>query len=339
MDAGQDWPVIGHAHAIARLRQSLQHGRIRHAWLIAGAAGLGRHTLALAFAMALNCMVEQPAGRPCLKCSACRRHLSGNHPDLLQLWPEAGAALRIDAIRETLRSLALKPFEGRYRVAILNDFERAQPRAQDALLKTLEEPAPGAVIILVASSARALLPTITSRCQLLALRPLPFETLRAALVERGAAPERATLLARLSGGRVGWALRALEDGSLLEQRAEALELLQAGVGGNRAERFALAEKLARRGRAELQELLEHWQTLWRDLLLLAAGSAVMPVNSDRAELLYRHREQLRLEETVRALTATRRLLGTLYSNVQLRLALEVLLLDYPGLQNERDSVS
>lgn len=333
MDAGHDWPVIGHGHAIARLRQNLKHGRVRHAWLIAGAAGLGRRTLALAFAMALNCQAERAEQRPCQRCHACRRIPSGNHPDLLEVRPQPGAALHIDAIRAALRSLALKPFEGRHRVAIFVDFERAQPRAQDALLKTLEEPAPDAVLILIAASANALLPTITSRCQTLALRPLPFEVLRAGLQTRGVDAERASLLARLSGGRVGWALQALEDETLLEQRAAALGLLEDCLDANRAERFALAEQLARRGRPEVQATLEQWQTLWRDLLLLVTDSEVPVVNSDRDAMLRQRARQLGPQEVQCALAATRRLLANLRSNMQLRLALEVMLLDYPGLQN------
>ncbi|MCE2488892.1 MAG: DNA polymerase III subunit delta' [Anaerolineae bacterium] len=332
MDAGHDWPVIGHGHAVRRLRQGLQHGRLHHAWLITGAEGLGRATLARSFAMALNCEAEMPQGRPCQNCSACRRILSGNHPDLLQVRPADGAALRIDAIRDALRNLALRPWEGRHRIAIFHDFERALPRAQDALLKTLEEPAPGAVLILIATSVRALLPTITSRCQLLALRPLPFEDLRTALLQWGASAERATLLARLSGGRVGWALQALEDEARLEQRKEALDLLEGCLASDRAARFALAEKLARRSRQDLRLLLEQWQSMWRDILLLARGSHVSPVNSDRREALSLQAEHLQAEEIRVALTATRQLLTDLRSNMQLRLALEVMLLDYPGLQ-------
>lgn len=333
MDGGLAWPVIGHGHAVARLRQSLQHGRIRHAWLITGAAGLGRHTLALSFAMALNCTAEPPGQRPCQQCRSCRRILSGNHADLLYAGQDANGALRIDAIRAVLRGLALKPFEGRRRIAIFRDFERAQPRAQDALLKTLEEPAPNAVLILIASSTNALLPTITSRCQLLALRPVPFAPLRAALLQRGADAMRAELLARLSGGRVGWALQALEQDDLLQQRGEALDLLEDCLARNRAGRFAQAQQLARRKRPEPGLLLEQWQTLWRDLLLLTSGSAVPLVNSDRASLAALA-QGLEVEEVRRALVATRQLMTNLRTNMQLRLALEVLLLDYPGLRRE-----
>ena len=331
MSAESSWPVIGHEHAVARLRQSLRHGRARHAWLLSGSAGLGRHTLARSFAMALNCQAAAPA-RPCQTCRPCRRILAGNHVDLLYAEQDSGGVLRIDAIRAVLRGLALRPFEARHRVAIFRDFERVQPRAQDALLKTLEEPPPAAVLILIATSANALLPTITSRCQRLVLRPLPFATLHAALVQRGVDEPRAELLARLSGGRVGWALRALSEETALQQRAEALDLLEDCLGGNRADRFAHAQQLARRSRPELRALLEQWQTLWRDLLLLCSDSAVPRVNSDRAASLGALAQGMQVAEVLRALNATRLLMTGLRSNMQLRLALEVLLLEYPGLQ-------
>ena len=124
---------------------------------------------------------------------------------------------------------------------------------------------------------------------------------------------------------------------MLEQRSEALDTLEGCLDGDRVARFALAEKLARRSRPELRLLLEQWQSLWRDLLLLASGSQVAPVNSDRGDSLARQARHWQAGEIRAALVATRQLLANLRSNMQLRLALEVMLLDYPGLQNDRDS--
>src|SRR5690606_29191135 len=124
---------------------------------------------------------------------------------------DAGSgALRIEEIRTLTQRLALKPFEARYRVAILRDFDHAAPRAQDAILKTLEEPPSYALLLLLAQSRESLLPTITSRSQVLPLRPALPAVVRDVLVDNfGAEPEQAALLARLSGGRVGWAISAL----------------------------------------------------------------------------------------------------------------------------------
>jgi DNA polymerase-3 subunit delta' len=311
----------------------MANARIRHAYLIAGPESVGKETLARAFAMALNCQHPDPARHPCGECRSCSLILSGNHPDILysELDPTTGA-LKIEEIRGITQRIALKPFEARYRVAILRDFDHAAPRAQDALLKTLEEPPPYALLILLAEAAEALLPTINSRSQVLPLRPIPATTVRDVLVEEyGADAEQATLLARLSGGRLGWAISALREPSMLEQRTEALDLLESLIGMNRAKRFDAAEDLAK-DKTALQTLLELWQTYWRDLVLLCEGSRLTPMNYDRAERLERLAAMLSPREAIDALEATGELLRLLNLNINTRLALEVTLLSYPGLQ-------
>ena len=155
-----DWPVYGHDWAVAQLGKSMDFGRVRHAYLITGAESIGKSTLAHLFAMALNCTHPDEAARPCGECRSCHLIFSGNHPDILyaEQDPSTGA-LKIDAIRAVMRSLAMKPFEARYRIAIFDHFDAAQPRAQDALLKTLEEPPPSAILILTATREEALLST------------------------------------------------------------------------------------------------------------------------------------------------------------------------------------
>jgi DNA polymerase-3 subunit delta' len=247
-----------------------------------------------------------------------------------ELDPNTGA-LKIETVREVASRLALKPFEARYRVAIFRDFDHAQPRAQDALLKTLEEPPPHALLILLAQSTDVLLPTITSRSQVLPLRLVPAAQVAQALVDGwGAEPDQAALLAQLSGGRIGWAVQALTDPTALDARAQALEMLEQCLGLNRAGRFALAGDLSK-DKLALVALLEVWQTWWRDLLLVREGSGLAPSNVDREATLQEWAQRLTADEVRRALRATRETLGWLAHNVNTRLALEVLLLDYPGL--------
>jgi len=192
--------------------------------------------------------------------------------------------LKIDTIRDVMRLLALKPFDSRYRVAIFDNFDAAQPRAQDALLKTLEEPAPHAVLISPAQSTERVMSTITSRCQIVPLRPVPQETVHDFLMMHGAEEDRATLLAPLSNGRIGWALNALRDEVVMQEREDMLSMLEDIISSNRTGRFAIAEdmdKLARKDKMAVSNLLETWQTYWRDVLLLTEGSLVKPCNSDR----------------------------------------------------------
>jgi DNA polymerase-3 subunit delta' len=330
-----NWPVYGHDWAVEQLRKSIAYWRVRHAYLITGADSVGKNTLAHAFAMALNCTHPDEAARPCMECRSCKLVQSGNHPDMLYSEQDASTgALRIDALRAVMRGLAMKPFEARYRIAIFEAFDQAQPRAQDALLKTLEEPPPNAVLILTTARVEALLPTILSRSQMIALRPVSLALVRDVLVEKwGADPERAELLARLSGGRIGWAISALHDETILQSRESWLDLLEDCIRRDRAGRFDLAQELGK-DKLALGPLLELWQTYWRDLLLLARGSRVSPANSDRLVNLQQFAIRLSADEVQAALNATRTLLDMLRYNINLRLALEVMFLDYPGLRRE-----
>jgi len=326
------WPVYGHQWAVDHLRKSMAHGRVRHAYLIVGTESVGKDTLARAFAMALNCTGADETHRPCGECRSCKLILSGNHPDILysELDSNTGA-LKIEEIRTVTQRLSLKPFEANYRVAIFRDFDHAQPRAQDALLKTLEEPPPYAILILLAQSAEGLLPTITSRSQTLHLRPLSVNTVRQTLLEQFQADdEQADLLAHLSGGRMGWAIRALTGPEMLEQRAKALDMLEDLLAQNRVKRFELADDLSREKLA-LIPLLELWQTYWRDLALLCEQSNVEPTNADRGDSLRRLAKVLTADDALAALRSTKEMLGYLHLNVNVRLALEVMFLDYPGL--------
>lgn len=328
------WNVEGHDWAVNFLRATLRHGRARHAYLITGSHSIGKSTLAHAFAAALNCTHDDEAQRPCGECSSCKRLRSGNHPDVLYtVQDEHSGSLKIDTLRALMRDLALKPFSSRYRVAILHDFDHAQPRAQDALLKTLEEPPGHAVLLVLAQGLENILPTIKSRCQWLPLRPVPTEQVRQSLLARGAAPEQATLLARLSSGRIGWAIAALENPVVMEEREQILNLLREAVRGSRAVRFGIADTLKReaeKDRDALRYLLEIWQTFWRDVLLLAQDSPVKPCNIDRLVEMQQWVQRIQTRDALRALAATRRLLySTLATNANVLLALETMLLDYP----------
>lgn len=327
------WPVYGHEWAVEHLRKAILNGRVRHAYLIVGTESIGRETLARAFAMALNCTAEDETLRPCGECRACKLIAGTNHPDMLYSDLDATTgSLKIEEVRAVTGKIALKPYEARYRIAIFRDFDRARPQAQDALLKTLEEPPPQALLLLIAPSTESLLPTITSRSQVIHLRPLPTQVIHESLVQhKGATPDQAELLARLSGGRLGWAIRALEDPSILDQRAAAFDLLENLLGMSRARRFEVAEDLSK-DKLALYPLLELWQTYWRDVLLLTQGRSSQPANIDRQAAMEHLVTITSTDEALNALKATRTMLHNLPLNMNLRLALEVMFLDYPGLR-------
>jgi DNA polymerase-3 subunit delta' len=319
------YPVIGHDWAVTSLLRALETGHAAHAYLITGLEHIGKSALARFLAQALNC-TGQPV--PCGQCRACKLIAAGKHPDLHLVAPE-GNTLKIDQVRALQHDLALAPMEGRFRVAILEGMEKATAEASNALLKTLEEPPPSVVLILIAPEAEALLPTIVSRCRLVALRPLSVEVVRDALVERwGMERERAETLAHLSGGRLGWAVLAAQDEAVLAHRAQLLDALIELTGQGRVERFAYAEGMAADS-ATARETLRLWQTWWRDVMLLASGSGATLTNSDRLDALRDHANRFGVEKAKEAAAGIARTLWQLDHNANARLALEVLMLDLP----------
>jgi DNA polymerase-3 subunit delta' len=214
-------------------------------------------------------------------------------------------------------------------VAILGNFERATSSAANALLKTLEEPAPQVVLLLTTLDAGALLPTIVSRCQGLVLRPLPLREVAGALQSRWqASPAQAELLAQLSAGRLGWAVRALTDPSLLERRETCLQDLLDLLVMHRMERLAYAQTLSR-NQAILKETMLVWLTIWRDLLLLLSGGQTKILNLDWQERLQPIAAQATLTQARQMVDKLREALLNLDYNVNSRLNLEVVLLKMP----------
>jgi len=321
------WNVIGHPWAVEFLQRSLREGRLAHAYLLLGPAQIGKRTLALELAKALNCLAGEEE-RPCGECLACRKIAHSTHPDVRVVEPE-NRSLKIDQIRQLQREVALTPHEGRYRVAILPSFERATTEASNCLLKTLEEPPPQVVMCLTAPDTSPLLPTIVSRCQLLHLRPLSLEAVESALVERwGVEQERAALLARLSGGRLGWAVEAYQQPSILEHRTSCLDSLVKLLNEPRVPRFAYAEKISQTPEV-VSDTLEVWLSCWRDLLLVHEGNGKEITNLDREEEITTYAARYSLGRIYRALQAIRTAQQQLESNANLRLTLEVLLLSFP----------
>lgn len=341
------WDLVGHEEAVERLRRSLSAGHVSHAYLLAGPARVGKATLALRLAQALNCSGSEP---PCGECKACRRIASGSYLDVrvVSLGASAGEpedgderrrprsgekAIGIDQIRALQREVALSPHEGRYKVYIILNAEHLSVEASNSLLKVLEEPPPRVVLLLTTTDANMLLPTIVSRCQLIKLQPVSAGAIARHLHGRlGIDEGRASLLARLSGGRVGWAIAAAADGALLAERAEALARLVSLVGAGPAQRLAAAGKLAAehgRNRDGVCFALELWTTWWRDVFLVQAGVEDLVANCDQLETLRGHAAGCTAFQVRAYLARIEAALAQLEQNVNPRLALEALLLNIP----------
>lgn len=325
-----DWGIVGHDWAVHLLQEHLLQGQVRHAYLFTGTVGVGRRTLALQFARAINCTRPPEPGSFCGSCRSCTQIEKMQHPDLSIIQAEKpGGSLLIDQVRALQHTLALAPYESRYRIALILRFEEATISAQNALLKTLEE-APGQVILLLtASDAESLLPTIVSRCEELRLRSMPLGTLEKTLVEKWNTPEdEAHRLAHLSGGRLGLALRLREDTGLLETRLElagdAFRLLE----NNRRERFAYVERNFK-DKERMRWALEVWSSVWRDVMISAGGAITPPVNLDHLDEIGTLGRKVGFEKAAALTAALEHGQDQLDANVNTRLLVENLLLEWP----------
>jgi DNA polymerase-3 subunit delta' len=325
--ASVDWGLIGNRWAGDLLRRQLARGTAHHAYLICGPSGVGRTRLALAFAQALLCERPPEPGAWCGECRACRQVPARAYPDLHWIErPEDKQGITIDQVRELQRQLSLTPLGGTGRVAILVEIEKASDGAANALLKTLEEPVGRVRLLLTASDAEEVAPTIASRCEILALRPVPEAEIVAAIEGRGQEAGAAHQAAAMARGRPELALRLMDEPALRSRRlgyaGELEEALQLGLAG----RFALAD------RWKDDEYLEERLTEWLNLL----GDALRP--ADRAshpegEIPRRPSPGPRWREPARArkaFDATLRTLEGLSRNANSRLALETLMLDLPA---------
>ncbi len=327
------WNLLGHAWAVDLLRAQIARGALSHAYLFTGPSGVGRRTLALRFAQALLCPSPLSPGEPCGQCRTCRQIEAMQYPDLTPVQAEKeGGVLKVEQVREVRQLLSLKPYQGRYRVALFLRFEEANASAANALLKTLEEAPQHALLLLTADTPESLLPTIVSRCQVMRLRPLTVETVAAALGERGADAETARLLAHLSGGRPGLAFRLLADPQALDFRRQRLDELHRLLSASRVEKFAYAERLTDRKRAEQEQFrktLFLWLSYWRDVLLAVSNLSASLANPDRADEIRTLAARLDLSSARRLVEQTEEAIERLDANVNARLLAEVLLLDWP----------
>lgn len=328
------WSVVGHEDAVRLFDRVRESGRMAHAYLFVGPARIGKMTLAVDLAAAVNCEGPEP---PCGECAQCRQVRAGRHPDILVLGVEEAAGRRsigIDAVRDATHQAHLKPYQGRRRVFIVDGAEALSDEAANAMLKLLEEPPDQLLLLLLATDAERLIPTVRSRCQRLDLRPLPEPLVARALEERWGTPaEEARSLARLSRGCIGWAVEAWQDPTVLETRARRLERIVTAVEGGVRERFAYAAELASllpQERSAVRELLGLWADWWHDLLVVQEGAPEAALDEAPSPKTHNDTKRFSRRELAGAIGEVLRARELLDRNANPRLVLEAMMLALPS---------
>lgn len=328
---------------MAVLKKSLESGQLSHAYLFTGPAGIGKMTLAIDLARAVNCQAAQP---PCGECFSCTRILEGKHADVqvLKLNPADDVEnarnqteIGVEQVKQLQHSASLPPFGGRCRVFIIDGAELMSAEAANRLLKTLEEPESGVVFILLAANGAGVIETIASRCQHLELKPVAIERVEEALVRSGVGKEKAGVLARLSRGRFGWALTAAGEDAFLAQHCLKRDEIFDIIYSNIEKRFDHAARMAAaflQKRQAVMDELDLWLGVWRDVLLLKLGCRQAVINIDAEDRLCALAEDFSLAEIKFAAQAIQEAEARLGLNASPRLVLDILMLDLP--QGEGD---
>lgn len=353
------WQLYGQDHILRQLEPALTGDHLSHAYLLVGPPHVGKMTLALHLAQSVNCLQGQ--GIPCGSCNQCSRIAAGRHADVRIVsvgrretggetgggpaptdsradyteGPRTGQStvIHIDDVRDVLHQVNLKPFEGSRIVVIFDGAETLSEAAANALLKTLEEPPPQVIILLLTANEEALPSTILSRCRRLVLLPLSKELLAEKLVtDHEAGAEEAERLARLSRGCLGWAIAAMRDPQVLEQREAELDRLKEACEAGLSLRFGYAAELATlfsRDRDSTIQLLYLWLRWWRDLMLIKEGVQEFVSNNDQLTELNLQATQLTTGRIVQVIKSLIHTIEALEHNANPRLTLEALMVGLP----------
>lgn len=313
--------IIGHKQQKNILLRAISSQHVAHAYLFEGPDGIGKRMMALAFARAILCN----NGTSCGKCTSCLKVNHDNHPDIHFLTAD-GAALKIDQIRALQQELSLRPLEGNCKFGLIDGAEHFTNGAANALLKTLEEPQPGTMIILLTNHPDKLLPTIRSRCQRLPFSRLPKQQLATMLAQKlDLNDTEATVLAALSEGSFKKALGQNRE-LFLEKRGKLIQSLSALSAGSTIPTFSFADELELE-KESLSDILDIFQSFYRDLLLLKHNRPEEElVNLDLLEILQRQKNLTTTASILIQLKALESARFHLQRNVNRRLALEVMLM-------------
>ena len=334
--------IIGQDIIVSHLQNALRTGGVSHAYILNGAKGSGRHMIARSFSAALLCENPRQEGdriEPCGECLSCIQVEAGSNPDLITLEREKENSIGVGDIRKMRADVRVKPYSAAHKIYIIPDAEKMTPAAQNALLKTLEEPPAYAVLLLLADGTSAFLPTIMSRCVTLPLRPVAEKAVEDCLMERfGAKEDRARLCARFSGGSIGRAALLLENENFAALREKTILLLHKIEKTDAAELASFAKEAASEN--ETQDLIDLILTWNRDLLVCkSTHSTENLIFTDEVQYIIEAAQNTSWQGLQAAAEAVFRARRRLSSNVNAELTMQMMLLEIRTAYKSKDRMN
>lgn len=330
--------VIGHESIIGHFKSSVERGKVAHAYMIHGEKGTGKKLLAGLFAKTLQC--EAGGTDPCGKCRSCLQCDSGNQPDIIWVNHEKPTVISVDDIREQVnRDIIVRPYSSRYKVYIIPQGELMNPQAQNALLKTIEEPPEYAVILLLTNNIDKMLPTILSRCITLNLRPIGELDMMEYLSKLGVPATKAKFCVGFAFGNLGKAVRLATSEEYNEIKHDCVQILK---DINRMEIYDLVDAVKKMSKYKLEvydyiDLMMMW---YRDILMLkVSGSPDKLLFKEDYSTLKQQANYISFEGIENVLEAMDKVKVRLEANVNFDIAMELLLLTIKENQNDRSNRS
>lgn len=261
--------IIGQKQLTDNLRNALKYNKISHAYMIQGEKMSGKHMIADVFARALQC--ESDGIRPCNQCRSCKQAINNNHPDIIYVEHDKPNVISVDNVRTQINGdIAIKPYSGPYKIYIMDEAEKMNTQAQNALLKTLEEPPEYAVIILLTTNVETMLPTILSRCVVLDMKPVSEDKIKNFLMEKVEIPDyRAGICASFARGNVGKAVMLASNEEFDKLKSEVLGIMKT-ISDMEVNQMAAAVKRITENKYDINDYLDLCFIWYRDVLLYKA---------------------------------------------------------------------
>ena len=316
--------ILGHEQIKEHFQNAVRTGSVSHAYILSGEAGMGRKSLANAFALSLLC--EKGLPDPCMKCHACRQVLSGNHPDLIYVTHEKPASIGVDDIRRQINdTILIRPYSSYYKIYIVDEAEKMTVQAQNAILKTLEEPPEYAVILLLTTNVSSLLPTILSRCVVLNMKPVADTLVKKYLMEQMQVPDyKAEVCVAFARGNIGRAKLLASSEDFDRVKEEAVTLLKYIHELETAEIVAAIKKI-NEFKLDVTDYLDLISIWYRDVLLFkATNDANHLIFREEIKYIRREADRTSYEGLEKILDAVEKAKQRLLANVNFDLTMQLM---------------